>query len=105
MDLNDDSEISSEELMIASADFDVEFVSNPTLLQAEILMNLGLIEYQSIMNKVVEKYWYLIDLDHSGSLNFDEYKYMIAGMAAVDAGLVLKVRSEIIPRYFHVDDS
>ena len=96
MDLNGDSEISSEELMIASADFDVEFVSNPTLLQAEILMNLGLIEYQSIMNKVVEKYWYLIDLDHSGSLNFDEYKYIIAGMAAVDAGLVLNEKVQTL---------
>ena len=48
MNLNDDSEISSEELMIASADFDVEFVSNPSLFEAEILMNLGLINCQSI---------------------------------------------------------
>ena len=104
MNLNDDSEISSEELMIASADFDVEFVSNPSLFEAEILMNLGLINCQSIAHQVVQKYWHWIDIDHSGSLSFDEYKYMMAGFAAVDAGLVLKVRFEIIPRYLHFYD-
>ena len=55
-------------------------------------------------HKFVQKYWHLVDLDNSGSLSFDEYKYMMAGFAAVDAGLVLKVRFAIVPRYLHFDD-
>ena len=104
MNFNGDSEISSDELMLASADFDVEFVTNPSLYEAEILMNLGLINCQAIAHKVVQKYWHWIDIDHSGSLSVNEYKYMMAGFAAVDAGLVIKVGFEIVPRYMHFDD-
>ena len=97
---NGDSEISSEELITASrrinADLDVNLVSNPTLLQAQTFMNQGPNDHESIIYKFVQKYWYLVDLDNSGSLSFDEYKYMMAGFAAVDSGLILKVRLDII---------
>ena len=100
MNLNGDSEISSEELITASrrinADLDLNLVSNPTLLQAQTFMSQGSNDQESIIYKFVQKYWHLVDLDNSGSLSFDEYKYMMAGFAAVDSGLILKVRLEII---------
>ena len=48
-------------------------------------------DYQAYIHKFVQKYWHLVDVDNSGSLNFDEYKYTMAGFAAVDAGLIIKV--------------
>ena len=32
----------------------------------------------------------MVDQDGSGGLNYDEYKYTIAGFASVDAGLLIK---------------
>ena len=49
-------------------------------------------DYQAYIHKLVQKYWHLVDVDNSGSLNFDEYKYTMAGFAAVDAGLLIKVK-------------
>ena len=49
-------------------------------------------DYQAFIHKFVQKYWHLVDVDNSGSLNFDEYKYTMAGFAAVDAGLIIKVK-------------
>ena len=48
-------------------------------------------DYQAYIHKFVQKYWHLVDVDNSGSLNFDEYKYTMAGFAAIDAGLIIKV--------------
>ena len=48
-------------------------------------------DYQAYIHKLVQKYWHLVDVDNSRSLIFDEYKYTIAGFAAVDAGLIIKV--------------
>ena len=44
------------------------------------------------MNKFVQKYWHLVDQDNSGSLNLDEYKYTMAGLALVMAQGQIKVR-------------
>merc|ERR1712235_217623 len=35
------------------------------------------------------KYWNVVDQDNSGSLNYDEYKYTMAGFAAIDARVIL----------------
>ena len=35
------------------------------------------------------KYWNVVDQDGSGSLSYDEYKYTMAGFAAIDARVIL----------------
>ena len=57
---NADSEISSEELINGSNKI-ANYFDMPD-------------EYQDYIHKFVQKYWYLVDQDNSGSLNFDEYK-------------------------------
>lgn len=52
--------------------------------------------------KFAQKYWHLVDEDQSGSLNFDEYRYTMAGFAAVDASVIIKVRKfEIFERFYY----
>lgn len=75
---NGDSEISSEELVNCSKK-GAEYFDMPD-------------DYQNYIYKFGQKYWHLVDQDNSGSLNYDEYKYTMAGFAAVDAGLIIKVR-------------
>ena len=36
------------------------------------------------------KYWNAVDQDGDGSLNYNEYKYTMAGFAAVDARVIIK---------------
>ena len=48
--------------------------------------------YQVYYRDFVNEYWHLIDVDGSGSLNFDEYKNQFVGFAMVDAGLSLQVK-------------
>jgi len=47
---------------------------------------------QKWMNKFVQKYWHLVDQDNSGSLNLDEFKYTMGGLALVNAQGLIKVR-------------
>ena len=110
MNLNGDSEISSEEFITASrritanlSSKDVNSISNITPLQAQTFMNQGPNYHESIIYNFVQKYWHLVDLDNSGSLSFDEYKYMMAGFAAIDSGLILKV-SLLSQQYFRFYD-
>ena len=74
---NGDSEISSEELINGSQKIS-DYFDVPN-------------DNQAYIHKFVQKYWHLVDVDNSGSLNFDEYKYTMAGFAAIDAGLITKV--------------
>ena len=48
--------------------------------------------YQVYYRDFINKYWHLIDVDGSGSLNFDEYKNQFVGFAMADAGLSLQVK-------------
>merc|ERR1712088_270631 len=41
-------------------------------------------------NDVGAKYWNAVDQDGNGSLNYNEYKYTMAGFAAVDARVIIK---------------
>ena len=53
---------------------------------------------KNYINNLVRDYRRLVDDDYSSwpynplSLSFDEFKYTMAGLASVDAGLILKVR-------------
>merc|ERR1712126_632019 len=73
---NGDSEVSSEELINCSKK-GADYFDMPD-------------DYQNYVYKFASKYWHLVDQDNSGSLNFDEYKYTMAGFASVDAGLIIK---------------
>merc|ERR1711962_501881 len=73
---NGDSEVSSEELINCSSK-GADYFDMPD-------------DYQQFIYKFAQKYWHLVDQDNSGSLNYDEYKYTIAGFAAIDASLILK---------------
>ena len=58
-------------------------------------------EYKNYIYSLVRDYRHLVDDDYRYSswpysplsLSFDEFKYIMAGLASVDAGLILKVRS------------
>ena len=56
-------------------------------------------EYKNYINSLVGNYRRLVDDGYYNgytfnplSLSFDEFKYTMAGLASVDAGLILKVR-------------
>merc|ERR1712176_800890 len=75
MGSNGDSEVSSEELINCSAK-GADYFDMPD-------------DYQNYIYKFGQKYWHLVDQDNSGSLNYDEYKYTMAGFAAIDARVIL----------------
>ena len=43
-------------------------------------------------DEFVAKYWHIFDSDNSGTLNFDECTYTLAGVADTSARLLIKVR-------------
>ena len=54
-------------------------------------------EYESyymmiLYDEFIAKYWDLFDSDNSGSLNFDECMYTLAGVAYAYARRLIKVR-------------
>jgi len=49
---------------------------------------------QKIKEKFAQNYWHLVDQDNSESLNFDEYKYTLAGFFLIDAKDVIKFYDE-----------
>ena len=72
---NGDGEISSDELTSCAAAA-ANYVGMSENTQG-FLYNFG------------AKYWNVVDQDNSGSLNYDEYKYTMAGFAAIDARVIL----------------
>jgi hypothetical protein len=44
---------------------------------------------QTFLYNFAAKYWSTVDQDGSGSLNYDEFRYTLAGFAAVDARVIL----------------
>ena len=60
---------------------------------------------QKIKEKFAQNYWHLVDQDNSESLNFDEYKYTLAGFFLIDAKDVIKVRRLNLEQSNIVQDS
>lgn len=40
--------------------------------------------------KIVAKFWYVLDADHSDSLSFEEWRYTQAAFAATDSLVILE---------------
>merc|ERR1712137_1120457 len=84
---NGDSEVSSEELINCSKK-GADYFDMPD-------------DYQMYIYKFAQKYWHLVDQDNSGSLNFDEYKYTMAG--SLQSTQVLSSRlSMLTPMVFSI---
>ena len=85
---NEDSEVDREEFIFCSEKGSQYFQYSDDM------------PYQNYIYGLVEHYRRLVDDDYRYSswpykplsLSFDEFKYIMAGLASVDAGVILKVR-------------
>ena len=100
---NGDSEVDREELIDCSmkgSEYFEYFDDMPNKYMHEYMHKLR----KNYIYTLVRRYWRLIDNEYSSmsyswssyslSLSFDEFKYTMAGLASVDAGLILKVRKK-----------